>query len=100
MLFFGPLSSIYDYLTFSIMIFVFHARGPLFQTGWFIESLATEILVVFVIRTARRPFFLSKPSLWLTITSLSIVFIGVLLPFTPLAKPLGFMAPPPLYFLI
>jgi Mg2+-importing ATPase len=100
MLFFGPLSSIYDFLTFSVMLFVFHARGALFQTGWFIESLATEILVVFVIRTARRPFFLSKPSLWLTITSLGIVLLGMILPFTPLAKTLGFMAPPPLYFLI
>jgi len=100
MLFFGPLSSIYDFLTFSIMIFVFHARGVLFQTGWFIESLATEILVVFVIRTAKTPFYKSRPSILLTLTSLGIVGIGVLLPFTPFAKQLGFVAPPPLYFLI
>lgn len=100
MLFFGPLSSIYDYLTFSVMIFIFHAKNALFQTGWFIESLATEILVVFVIRTARRPFFKSIPSMWLTFTSLGIVGVGVLLPFTPLAEVLGFVAPPPLYFLI
>jgi len=100
MLFFGPISSIYDFLTFSIMIFVFHARGILFQTGWFIESLATEILVVFVIRTAKTPFYKSTPSIWLTLTSLGIVGIGVLLPFTPLAKQLGFVAPPPLYFII
>ncbi len=98
MMFFGPLSSIYDFLTFSIMLFVFHARGALFQTGWFIESLATEVLVVFIIRTAKTPFFVSKPGKWLTIASLGIVGVGVLLPFTPLAKPFGFVAPPPLYF--
>ncbi|MGH7203091.1 MAG: magnesium-translocating P-type ATPase [Candidatus Levyibacteriota bacterium] len=100
MLFFGPLSSIYDYLMFSLMIFVFHARGALFQTGWFIESLATEILVVFVIRTARTPFFKSKPSNWLTFTSIAIVLIGICLPFSPLASSLGFVAPPPFYFVI
>ncbi len=98
MIFFGPLSSIYDYLTFFIMIVLFHAKGPLFQTGWFIESIATEILVVFVIRTARSPFFLSNPSKWLLLTCLGIVLIGLLLPFTPLALSLGFIAPPPLYF--
>ncbi|HSW48144.1 MAG TPA: cation transporting ATPase C-terminal domain-containing protein, partial [Candidatus Saccharimonadales bacterium] len=100
MLFFGPLSSIYDFLTFAILLFVFHARGPLFQTGWFIESLATEILVVFVIRTAKKPFYTSRPSKWLAITSIGIVAFGTLLPFTPLAKLLGFVMPPPLFFII
>ncbi len=100
MLFFGPLSSIYDFLTFSVLIFVFHARGALFQTGWFIESLATEILVVFVIRTAKTPFYKSRPSMWLTLASLGIVGIGTLLPFTPFAKALGFVQPPPLFFII
>ncbi|MBI5123469.1 HAD-IC family P-type ATPase [Candidatus Roizmanbacteria bacterium] len=98
MLFFGPLSSIYDFLTFGILIFVFHAQNAMFQTGWFIESLATEVLVVFVIRTARKPFFLSRPSTWLIIASLGIVSIGILLPFSPLAKTFGFLAPPPLFF--
>ncbi len=100
MLFFGPLSSIYDFLTFSVLLFVFHARGALFQTGWFIESLATEILVVFVIRTAKTPFYKSRPSLWLTIASLGIVGVGTLLPFTTFAKALGFVQPPPLFFII
>lgn len=100
MLFFGPLSSIYDFLTFSALIFLFHAKGSLFQTGWFMESLATEILVVFVIRTARSPFYKSKPSNWLTITSLAVVLVGLLLPFSPLAKSLDMVAPPPLYFVI
>ena len=100
MLFFGPLSSIYDFLTFGVMWYFFHARGALFQTGWFIESIATEILVVFVIRTARTPFYKSKPGKWLAITCIGIVGIGIILPFTPLAITLGFVTPPPIYFII
>ncbi|MCL4338493.1 magnesium-translocating P-type ATPase [Patescibacteria group bacterium] len=100
MLFFGPISSLYDFLIFGIMIFIFHAQGALFQTGWFIESIATEILVVFVIRTSKTPFFLSKPSKWLAFTCLGIVATGIVLPFTPLSFPLGFVTPPPLYFII
>lgn len=98
MIFFGPLSSIFDFATFGIMIFIFHAQGPLFQTGWFIESLATEILVIFVIRTAKTPFFTSRPSNWLAATCLIVVALGVILPFTRLAKPFGFITPPPAYF--
>jgi Mg2+-importing ATPase len=98
MLFFGPLSSIFDYLTFSFLLLFFHAKGPLFQTGWFIESLATQVLIVFVIRTARSPFYKSRPSKWLIIASLGIVLTGIVIPFTPLAGQLGFIAPPPLYF--
>jgi Mg2+-importing ATPase len=100
MIFFGPLSSIFDFATFGIMLFVFHAQKSLFQTGWFIESIATEILIVFVIRTARTPFFLSKPSKWLFFTCILLTIVGVILPFTPLAKPLGFVVPPPAYFII
>lgn len=100
MVFFGPLSSIFDFLTFGIMLYIFHATGALFQTGWFIESLATEILVVFVIRTAKIPFFTSRPSKWLVTTCLSIVAFGLTLPFTPFAKHLGFVPMPPLYFAI
>lgn len=98
MVFFGPLSSIYDFLTFGIMLFFFHARGSLFQTGWFMESIATEILVVFVIRTARTPFFRSFPSKWLLVTCLSLTAIGIALPFSPLAHALGFTTPPPAFF--
>jgi Mg2+-importing ATPase len=100
MIFFGPISSLYDFLTFGIMLFVFHASGSLFQTGWFVESLATEILVVFVIRTSRSPFYKSHPGKWLTITCLSMVGIGLYLPFSPLATSLGFVPLPPLFFLI
>jgi Mg2+-importing ATPase len=100
MIFFGPISSIYDFLTFGVMLFIFHARGPLFQTGWFIESMATEILVVFVIRTAKSPFFISRPSKWLLFTCLGIVGASLIIPFSPLAKDLGFVTPPPIYFAI
>ena len=70
MLVFGPISTVYDFLTFGIMYFVFKARGGLFQTGWFVESMITEILVVFVIRTRKIPFWKSKPGKFLTITCL------------------------------
>ncbi len=99
MLFFGPISSLYDFLTFGMMLFIFHATGPLFQTGWFVESLATEILVVFVIRTSRTPFYKSRPGKWLAITCISMVAIGLILPFSPLAGNLGFVPLPPVYFL-
>lgn len=100
MIFFGPISSVYDFLTFGVMIFFFHAHGALFQTGWFIESMATEILVVFVIRTSRSPFFLSRPSIWLLSACSIIVAISLYIPFSPLSQTLGFVSPPPLYFLI
>jgi Mg2+-importing ATPase len=100
MLFFGPISSIYDFLTFGVMIFLFHAQGALFQTGWFIESVATEILVVFVIRTSRTPFFSSTPGKWLVASCFTIVGAALILPFTPLAGSMGFVSPPPLYFFV
>ncbi len=100
MLFFGPVSSLYDFLTFGVMLYVFHATGALFQTGWFIESMMTEILVVFVIRTARVPFWKSRPGRWLARTCIGIVAVSLLLPFSPLAASLGFVAPPPSYFII
>ena len=94
----GPVSSIFDFLTFFIMLQVFHASAPLFHTGWFVESLATQTLVLFIIRTAGNPLR-SRPSLPLTVTVLLIVAFGMLLPFTPLAAPLGFTPLPALYFL-
>ena len=77
---------------------VFNASASLFHTGWFVESLATQTLVLFIIRTAGNPLR-SRPSLPLTITVLLIVAIGMLLPYTPLAAPLGFTPLPALYFL-
>jgi Mg2+-importing ATPase len=98
MIFIGPISSIFDFLTFYIMLHVFHAGPVLFHTGWFVESLCTQTLVVFIIRTAGNPLR-SRPSLPLTITVLLVVAIGILLPYTPLAGPLGFIPLPGLYFL-
>jgi Mg2+-importing ATPase len=95
---FGPISTIYDFLTFAVMYFAFAARGKFFQTGWFVESLVTEILVVFVIRTRKIPFFRSRPSLPILATCLSVVAIGLFLPFSPLASYLDFMPLPAVYF--
>jgi len=97
MIFIGPISSIYDFLTFYVLLQVFHASEPLFHTGWFVESLATQTLVLFVIRTMGNPFR-SRPSVPLTITTVLIVAIGVLLPFSPLGGVLGFTPLPPSYF--
>ena len=99
MLIIGPVSSIFDFLTFYIMLAVFHANQALFQTGWFIESMATQVLVIFIIRTRRNPFK-SRPNPWLFACSLTVVAVAVLLPFTPAAVHLGFVAPPLLFFLI
>jgi Mg2+-importing ATPase len=98
MLVFGPVSSLFDFLTFAVMLFVFHAGPELFRSGWFVESLATQSLVIFVIRTRRVPFFRSRPSTALLVTTLVCVAIGAALPFTPLAGALGFTALPPAFF--
>src|SRR5215475_4171212 len=94
----GPISSLYDFLTFAILLWGFHASEALFHTGWFVESLATQTLVLFVIRTAGTPWR-SRPSLPLTATTVLIVLIGLVLPFTPLATVLGFVPLPGTYFL-
>ncbi|MDD5611130.1 MAG: magnesium-translocating P-type ATPase [Candidatus Omnitrophica bacterium] len=98
MLIIGPLSSIYDFLTYGVMLFIFHAGAPLFHTGWFIESLCTQTLVIQVIRTGKIPFIESRPSGFLIFTSILIVTVGIIFPFSPLAKFFGFVAPPPAYF--
>ena len=97
MLFIGPISSIFDFLTFYVLLHYFHASEQLFHTGWFVESLATQTLVLFVIRTMGNPFR-SRPSRSLTITTLLIVVAGVALPATPLATLLGFTRLPASYF--
>ena len=81
------------------MLWVFHAGPALFRSGWFVESLATQTLVIFAIRTRRIPFFRSRPSLQLTLAALAVVTIGMVLPFTPLAHPLGFRPLPGPFFL-
>ena len=97
MIYIGPISSVYDFLTFFVLLKLFHATEEFFHTGWFVESLATQTLVIFIIRTAGSPLR-SRPSRPLTITTLLVAGAGMALPFTPLRKPLGFMPLPVSYF--
>jgi len=97
MVYIGPISSIFDFLTFYVLLRVFHTTEAQFHTGWFIESLATQTLVLFVIRTAKNPLR-SRPSGPLIATCLAAVAVGILLPFSPLAGVLGFTAMPASYF--
>jgi Mg2+-importing ATPase len=98
MLFIGPISSLFDFLTFFVLLRIFHAGQQMFHTGWFVESLATQTLVLFVIRTMGNPFR-SLPSRALAITTLLVAGVGGALPFTPLAGRLGF-APLPAAYLV
>ena len=98
MMFFGPLSSIFDFVTFAVMLWVLHAHAPEFRTGWFVESLATQTLVIFVIRTRRNPFWHSRPSRPLLAASLAVPCIGVALPYLPFGHSLGFTHLPLAYY--
>jgi Mg2+-importing ATPase len=97
MLVFGPVSSLFDFLTFYALLRLFGAGEALFQTGWFIESITTQVLVVFAIRT-RRLFFRSKPHRFLVGMALGAVALAIALPFLPVGRWFGFVAPPPLFF--
>ena len=97
MLFIGPISSIFDFLTFYVLLRVFHTSEAQFHTGWFVESLATQTLVLFVIRTSKNPLR-SHPSGPLIATCLAVVAIGMYLPFSPFAGVLGFTPLPARYF--
>ncbi len=92
MLVMGPVSSVFDYLTFGLLLLVFHATEAAFQTGWFIESLATQVLVIFVLRTRRNPLR-SHPHPVLAMTSIAVVVIAILLPFTRVGAWFGFVPP-------
>lgn len=94
MLVFGPVSSLFDFITFFIMLYVFKAVEPLFQTAWFTVSLCTQVLVVFAIRTSVVPFFRSRPSKTLAAGSLAIVAVGLLIPFLPIGPLFNFTQPP------
>ncbi len=107
-LFFGPFSSVYDFLTFGIMLFIFIApmhlnlanpqqlkiAAGIFQSGWFVESFWTEVLIIFVIRTRKVPFFSSKPGKWVVLLTLALVAFGTLLPLTSFGSFLGFVPLP------
>jgi Mg2+-importing ATPase len=106
MLFLGPISSIFDLLTFVIMLTVFNVTvsNPgsvlLFQTAWFIESLSTQTLVIFIIRTSKSPFYKSRPSKLLIFSSLGIVVFAFLMPLTPLGALFKFVVPPLAFFVL
>jgi len=89
----GPLSSLFDLLTFAGLIGLFHVSPPEFRTAWFLESMATQILVIFIIRTNGRPWR-NRPSLLLSLSSLGALAVAITLPFTPAARWFGFQSPP------
>ena len=97
MLVIGPISSLFDFLTFYVLLEVLHAEQALFQTGWFVESLCTQVLVIFVIRTRGNPFK-SRPHPALALTSLVVVTVAIVLPLTPWGARLGFVAPPVFFY--
>jgi Mg2+-importing ATPase len=98
----GPISSVFDYTTFFVMLYLFKcwdvSRAPLFQTGWFVESLMTQTLIIHIIRTNKIPFFQSRASWSLTFTTIAIMAFGVWLPYSPLASSLGLVHLPGLYW--
>ncbi len=98
MLTFGPISSLFDFLTFGLMLGVLHAGAPEFRTGWFVESLATQTLIIFAIRTRRIPFFRSRPGGVLTASALGVVATGILLTIAPVSSALGFRPLPWQFF--
>jgi P-type Mg2+ transporter len=98
MLTFGPISSLFDFMTFGLMLGVLHAGPVEFRTGWFVESLATQTLIIFAIRTRRVPFFRSRPGLVLTLAAVAVVAVGVALTVSPLAHQLGFTTLPWLFY--
>ncbi len=97
---FGPVSSIFDFLTFWIMLDLLHAGHTEFRTGWFVESIATQTLVVYVIRTRRIPFLKSRPSLPMLLVPTGAALVGAILPYTGLASLLGFTPLPTTFFLL
>jgi Mg2+-importing ATPase len=95
---FGPISSVFDFMTFFILLVIFRADAPLFQTAWFIESICTQTLVIFVIRTRIVPFYKSRPSRLLFSSTVLIVIAACALPFTAIGTLFGFVPPPPQFF--
>ncbi len=100
MIFVGPISSIFDYATFGIMLFVFDcwSKPALFQTGWFVESLLTQTLIIHIIRTAKIPFIESRASSALIATTIAVCAFGIALPFTTAGAVLGFTHLPLTYW--
>jgi P-type Mg2+ transporter len=100
MIVFGPVSSIFDFATFFVMLVILNAGRVEFRSGWFVESIATQTLVIFVIRTRRVPFLRSRPSRGILVLPIVCALVGIAFPFTPLAHILGFSTLPLAFFLI
>ena len=94
MIIFGLVSSLFDFVTFGLLLWVFSASAELFRTGWFIESLLTELVIALVVRT-RRPFYRSRPGRLLLASTAAVTVLTFTLPFLPFAEALGFVTPPP-----
>jgi len=97
---FGPISSVFDFLTFFILLFIFSAQASLFQTAWFVESICTQTLVIFVIRTRIVPFYRSRPSVFLLGSTFLIVILACILPFTVIGTVFGFVHPPFSFYVV
>jgi len=97
---FGPVSSIFDFATFFVLLYVFRATEPLFQTAWFVESLFTQSLVIFVIRTRTIPFFRSEPNRLLVFNIIIVLAAAMALPFTPFGDEIFGFVPLPMTFLL
>ncbi len=97
MLVFGPLSSVFDFLTFGVLLLLLNSSPDQFRTGWFVESVISASAIVLVVRT-RRPFFRSRPSRYLTLATILVAVVVLLLPFTPLAEVFGFTPLPPVFY--
>lgn len=95
----GPVSSAFDFITFYLLLHVLNATEAEFQTCWFVESLCTQVLVIFIIRTRRNPFF-SRPNVLLAAACFMIVAVALWLPLGPLSGPFSFVAPPPLFYVV
>jgi Mg2+-importing ATPase len=100
MLVFGPASSVFDLVTFGILLWIFHARPEFFQTGWFLESVITQTLIIFSIRTQAVPFYKSHPSKLFAFSLFAVVALAIALPYLPLASGFSFVRMPPVYFVI
>jgi Mg2+-importing ATPase len=96
---FGVVSSLFDYLTFGVFLLILHASVDQFRTGWFVESVISASMVVLIVRT-RKPFFRSRPSIYLMTVTVLVVLAGLIVPFTPFAGILGFVRLPPLFLLV
>ncbi|MEM2211611.1 MAG: magnesium-translocating P-type ATPase [Nitrososphaerales archaeon] len=99
MIYLGPVSSLFDFLTFFIMLFIFNASEPLFQTAWFLESLTSQTLVIFVIRTKRSPFWKSKPCRPLLFTTIAVITFALIIPYTLLGEIFRFVKPPITFYI-